>query len=109
MLTRFLWACLRLSCCLYCIGVSRMPNPNWHLTAMCHDVQYESNSFYVLHHSGAGPYRRITCYFVGAFLSAIFNLLLIIFLGTTAFELSPVVGNGTRAGHKGTNTGTATV
>lgn len=78
-------------------------------------MQYESNSFYVLHHSGAGPYRRVTCYFVGAFLSAIFNLLLIIFLGTTAFELSPIVGNGTRAGththgHKTTtNTGAATV
>ena len=75
-------------------------------------MQYESNSFYVLHHSGAGPYRRITCYFVGAFLSAIFNLLLIVFLGTTAFELSPIVGNGAghTHGHKTTaNTGTATV
>ena len=78
-------------------------------------AQYESNSFYVLHHAGAGPYRRITCYFVGAFLCALFNLLLIIFLGTTAFELSPVIGNhtsrtGTGHGHKTTtNTGAATV
>jgi hypothetical protein len=64
----------------------------------------------VLHHSGVGPYRRVTCYFVGAFLSAIFNLLLIIFLGTTAFELQPLAGNGTaRTGTKTTNTGAATV
>ena len=75
-------------------------------------MQYESNSFYVLHHSRAGPIHRVTCYFVGAFLCALFNLLLIIFLGTTAFELSPVIGNGTsRTGtHKTTtNTGAATV
>jgi len=68
---------------------------------------YESNSYYVLHHSGTGPYRRITTYFTGAFLSAIFNLLLIIFLGTTAFELQPVIGN--RRGTAGTTkTGTTT-
>lgn len=69
---------------------------------------YESNSYYVLHHSGTGPYRRITTYFTGAFLCAIFNLLLIVFLGTTTFELQPVVGNRT-AGTKHTGTGAATV
>lgn len=73
-------------------------------------LQYESNSYYVLHHSNTGPTRRITTYFVGAFLSAIFNLLLIVFLGTTAFELQPVVGNRRAAGTKsGATTGTATV
>ena len=75
-------------------------------------LQYESNSYYVLHHSNTRPTRRITTYFVGAFLSAIFNLLLIVFLGTTAFELQPVVGNrrGAGAGTKsGATTGTATV
>ena len=57
------------------------------------------------------PTRRITTFFVGAFLSAIFNLLLIVFLGTTAFELQPVVGNRRGAGttKTGATTGTATV
>ena len=74
---------------------------------VCACAQYESNSYYVLHHSGTGPYRRITTYFTGAFLSAIFNLLLIIFLGTTAFELQPLMGN--RRGTAGTTkTGTTT-
>lgn len=74
---------------------------------VCACTQYESNSYYVLHHSGTGPYRRITTYFTGAFLSAIFNLLLIIFLGTTAFELQPLMGN--RRGAAGTTkTGTTT-
>ena len=74
-------------------------------------LQYESNSYYVLHHSNTGPTRRITTFFVGAFLSAIFNLLLIVFLGTTAFELQPVVGNRRGAGttKTGATTGSATV
>ncbi len=55
-------------------------------------LQYEANTFYGPYRSGAAPIRRITCYFVGAFLCAIFDLLLIIFLGTTAFELQPLVG-----------------
>jgi hypothetical protein len=47
---------------------------------------------------------------VGALLSSLFNLLLIIFLGTTAFELQPVVGRRgtTTKGTTGT-TGAAAV
>lgn len=74
-------------------------------------LQYESNSYYVLHHSLVSPHHRITTYFVGAFMCAIFNLLLIIFLGTTAFELRPFMG-GRHAGTTKTtttNTGAAAI
>lgn len=73
-------------------------------------VQTETNTYYGLHRSEAEPHRRITTFFVGALLSALFNLLLIIFLGTTAFELEPVLGSrGTGVGHHhGTKTTTGT-
>lgn len=72
-------------------------------------LMYESNSYYVLHHSLITPHHRITTYFCGAFLCAIFNLLLIIFLGTTAFQLHPIAGgrHGTTT-TKTTNTGATT-
>jgi len=76
-------------------------------------MMYEANTFYGPYRSGAAPIRRITCYFVGAFLCAIFDLLLIIFLGTTAFELQPLVGNrgglGNKRGATTTTTGATTV
>jgi hypothetical protein len=77
----------------------------------------ETNTYYGLHRSGAAPHPRIITYFVGALLSSLFNLLLIIFLGTTAFEVTPVVGNrgtgirGNKAGAPATTgtTGAAAV
>ncbi len=75
-------------------------------------MQTETNTYYGLHRSGAEPAPRITTYFVGALLTSFFNLLLIIFLGTTAFEVTPVLGTrGTHTSKTGTTgtTGTATV
>ena len=55
-------------------------------------LQYEANTFYGPYRAGADPYPRITTYFVGAFLCAIFDLILIAYLGTQTFELQPIVG-----------------
>lgn len=75
-------------------------------------TMYEANTFYGPYHDEAEPHRRITTYFTGAFLCALFDLLLIIFLGTTAFELQPLTRRGVTTNKHpgpGATTGTATV
>jgi hypothetical protein len=61
-------------------------------------VQYEANTFYGPYRAGADPYARIVTYWVGSFLCAIFDLILIAYLGTSTFELQPIVGCARRPG-----------
>ncbi|CAL8464542.1 g4077 [Coccomyxa elongata] len=72
----------------------------------------ETNTFYGNYRRGVEPHRRVTTYFVGALLSSIFNLLLIIYLGNTAMEIvSPFRRGGVVHKHGATTgtTGAATV
>jgi uncharacterized membrane protein len=72
----------------------------------------ETNTFYGNYRRGVEPHRRVTTYFVGALLSSIFNLLLIVYLGNTAMEIvSPFRRGGVVHKHGATTgtTGTATV
>jgi len=72
----------------------------------------ETNTFYGNYRRGVEPHRRVTTYFVGALLSAALNLLLSIFLGNTAMEVSSFRrGGAVKHGHGATTgtTGTATV
>lgn len=69
--------------------------------------QGETNTFYGNYRRGVEPHRRVTTYFVGALLSSLFNLLLIIYLGNTAMEIvSPFRRGGVVHKHGATTTGT---